>query len=221
MSSVSVRINQPYKFPVRKLKQRNALVNKNDFHKVNRVQEYNDNLVGNNTIYYKTTMGNYENDNKMNYSLPIGKDVSMDSKNVWEALQYKNLPYFNTLRGLQSGYDKPVPKTTPFNRINIDFGMDNPPHKISKGIDIGNRHTTDNELTNEELAYDKIDGNLLGTELNDISRQSTGKAIMSAYDKHDPLFAKAVDRYVNEVGDTQACYVNSLNHAPSKVVIGK
>lgn len=221
MSSIAVRTNQPYKYPVRKLKQGNALVNKNGFHKVVRKQEYNDNLIGNNTIYYKTTMGNYENDNKMNYRLPVGKDVSMNSRSVWEAIQYKNLPYYNELRGLQSGYDKPIPETTKYNRLNIDFGVDNPPHKISMGIKVVNRQLSDNELTNEEHAYDKIDGNLIGTELNDINRQSTSRAILARQDIHDPLVVKAVDRYVNEVPDTQACYVNNPNNRPNKVVIGK
>lgn len=214
--SIAVRANPPRKFVEHKPVTKKALVNPNGFKMVPRKQSYNDALVGNNTLFYQNSMGNYLNDNKMNYATNAPM-VARNSRNVWDAIQYGNLDYAYELRGLKNEYPKYIP-TTKYNRLNINFNNDNPPHKVDLGMkptrDL--RDMNDKEIVLEdELRYDPPPaGEVLPTVESQITDKLRGANMISYNEKEDPLIQRAVKADVFQHADHTAVYVNSLQHRP-------
>lgn len=214
--SVAIRANPPRKFMDHKFTVKKALVNPNEIKKVPRKQSYNDALVGNNSLFYQTTMGNYLNDNNMNYATNAPM-VGRNSRNVWDAIQYPNLDYAYELRGLKNEYPKYIP-TTKYNRLNINFNNDNPPHKV----DIGTRPTRElrdmeekDKVLEDELRYDPPPaGDVLPTQEDQITDKLRYMNMISYNEKEDPLIQRAVKADVYQHVDHTAVYVNSLQHRP-------
>jgi len=161
-------------------------------------------------------MGNYLNDNMMNYATNAPA-VSMNSRNTWDAIQYNNLPLYNELRGLKNGYNVMVPKTTKFNRLNINFNNDNPPYKVQ----IGTKPTRESRDFNDKEAvgdsehvYDATKGHVLPTEEAQVTDKAREKSMLIGEEKEDPLIKDAVKRVVFDHADHTAVYVNSLQHRP-------
>jgi len=214
--SFNIRANPPRKFVTTPVYERKSFINKHDFHKIKAKQSYNDALIGNNTLFYQNTMGNYLNDNMMNYATNAPA-VSMNSRNTWDAIQYNNLPLYNELRGLKNGYNVMVPKTTKFNRLNINFNNDNPPYKVQ----IGTKPTRESRDFNDKEAvgdsehvYDATKGHVLPTEEAQVTDKAREKSMLIGEEKEDPLIKDAVKRVVFDHADHTAVYVNSLQHRP-------
>lgn len=205
----SVRSNQPRQFITTKPMIRTALVNKNDFHKVNTNQLYNDLLIGNNTLYYQNTMGNYNNDNRLNYATNSPM-VEMTSTNVWDAIQYPNLPFNKELRGLQDGYNILVPLTTPYNRLNINFKPDSSQFTMSKGVNKPEEMSLEDGQEFNDISNDTI----LGEEIAPITNQRIEASFGVGEDINDPLIKKRLHTLATEYGDNATCYKDSLLHMP-------